>query len=153
MTEINLICLSLLLNGSLWKKLPSTISFLDRQALPRVVLSTMFVKPIPSSKSFLSSSELMGRGNKPDKNMHFPAFFKKKLFQKKPCTQRQKVEKNQRLSNWNWFNFFRKWTDFNNLFLLSNFLIPLPFFSLSFVTFSPDFSPFSCMSFNYRNLC
>ena len=152
MTERSLICLSLLLNGLLWKKLPSTISFLERQALPRVVLSTMFVKPIPSSKSFLSSSELMGRGNKPDKNMHFPAFLKKKMFQKKLVHNGKKVKKIKDFQ-----------TEIGSIFIVSERISITFFFCqifwfrylffLSFVTFSTDFSPFSCMSFNYRNLC
>jgi hypothetical protein len=52
--------------------LPPTISCLDNDELPLVVLSTMFVNPMPNSRSFLSSSEHIGLGNRPDRNIHFP---------------------------------------------------------------------------------
>ena len=53
--------------------LPSSISCLESSWLALVVLSTMFVNPIPKLSSSLSFSAFIGRGTRPDRNRHFPA--------------------------------------------------------------------------------
>ena len=59
-------------NYDLKGNLPSSISLRVRFAVPLVVLSTIFVKPIPCSNNFRSSSAVIGLGNSPERNMHFP---------------------------------------------------------------------------------
>lgn len=46
--------------------------YLVRSALPLVVLATMFVNPIPYSRSLKSCIAVIGSGINPDKYIHFP---------------------------------------------------------------------------------